>query len=331
MIHLAKRALSWPWLVLVLSLVAQPAQAEAQAPATQAEYEEALSAALTAHARGDYEAARLFMERAHLLEPSARTLRGLGIVAFSQGSYLAAIRHLDAALAAKVRPLSTELRQAVEDLLAQAWANMGRLRVHIEPPGSDFTIDGGAPDFYAPNTLALTPGVHTLVASAQGRVPYSVRLEVLAGSRESLHVVLPAPPPPQVIERVAPAGPTRERNPSDAQHPAYTHAARYTLLGVGSVLVVGGAALWGTGRIRLNNLVDACERRADGGRTEQLAERRYNEKNIQVFATAGGVVFGAGGALLLTLAGVELWRWQKRKTVVRAQLSGTSLGLFGTF
>src|SRR5687768_4923451 len=103
--------MSWR-LLLVLLLSCAPALTRAQAEPLTAQaaasnpYEVALSEALASHARGDYAQARIFMERAHQLEPSARTLRGLGIVAFAQGRHLEAIRQLDQSLLASEKPLS---------------------------------------------------------------------------------------------------------------------------------------------------------------------------------------------------------------------------------
>lgn len=49
----------------------------------QTTYQTALERSLAAHAAGDQAVARVFMEQAHALEPSARTLRGLGVIAYA--------------------------------------------------------------------------------------------------------------------------------------------------------------------------------------------------------------------------------------------------------
>src|SRR6187402_1312763 len=88
-------------LLLLVCCVSREALAQADAPpsAPSAEYESALGQALDAHARGDSDTARVFMERAHRLQPSARTLRGLGTIALAQGRFAEAIQYLEQALA----------------------------------------------------------------------------------------------------------------------------------------------------------------------------------------------------------------------------------------
>lgn len=77
------------WVALLgtlLASLARPAAAWADSP-----YQRALERALTAHAAGDFTEARTAMEEAHALEPSARTHRGLGVVAHAEGRYVAAV------------------------------------------------------------------------------------------------------------------------------------------------------------------------------------------------------------------------------------------------
>src|SRR5262245_10239697 len=96
----ALRATNALALMLVLCGASREVSGQAAVPVkpSNPEYETALTQALEAHARGDDEHARVFMERAHELQPSARTLRGLGTIAASQGRVLDAIRYLERAL-----------------------------------------------------------------------------------------------------------------------------------------------------------------------------------------------------------------------------------------
>ena len=166
--------------------------------APSSEYEVALSEALEAHARGDYGQARIFMERAHSLDPSARTLRGLGIVAFAQGRHPEAIRFLDASLASHVKPLPPELTSGVVELLTHAWGQVGR-----------YEFWSRVATFYRPsNARFLRPehrhthaGPSHLHRARGQRADHDMTLEVKPGERRTLQIVLARPPAPQVVER----------------------------------------------------------------------------------------------------------------------------------
>jgi hypothetical protein len=82
-------------LLLAVSLTAHSALAQAPGNANDAAHvqasedpsgprEQTLRAALAAYERGDLELARTLFEAVHAEHPSARTLRGLGIVAYRQ-------------------------------------------------------------------------------------------------------------------------------------------------------------------------------------------------------------------------------------------------------
>lgn len=316
------RLLFYLWLMLVLE---QPTVFAQESATPQSEYDRALDQALTFHAQHDYESARQFMERAHALSPSARTLRGLGIVAFAQGQPLVALRYLDQALASDVNPLPIELQTTVEQLRAQIWSQVGRYEVHVEPATAELSLDGASADFYAPHILVLEPGAHTLSARAQGRSSYLVQLDAKPGARETLHIAL-ALPVPAVVDDVAPAAsfPRSDRAPS---LPWWTPTLRYSGIAAGSALLLGGASLWTMGRLRLNRLIETCEEMASGSCTEKEAERRYDDERIGTLAVSSAVLVGAGAALLVSVAAIEIYSWRRRGQHVHAVLSPRSLGL----
>jgi hypothetical protein len=318
-------------LALALAL-AMLGRASAQAPAAsaQSEYEIALSQALDAHARGEYEAARLFMERAHGLEPSARTLRGLAIVAFAQGRHLDAIRQLDAALESKVKPLPDELRTAAQELLAHAWAQLGRYEVVVDPPDGDFLVDGAAPDLYAERTIVLVPGPHVITARARTRAPYELKFESRAGARETLHVVLAVPPQPEVVEKIVyrkPAIDAARATPERLVPGFYTPGLRWAALGTGSALLITGVSLWGVGYTRLKEVDARCADMEPAGCTPADARKRYDRRHIGAFAISSSVVGGLGAAVLVGVGAVELWLWRQRdrRTELRAGLGSLQL------
>ncbi|MFT3923636.1 MAG: tetratricopeptide repeat protein [Myxococcales bacterium] len=282
-------------------------------PSPSADYEAALSEALEAHARGDYGQARIFMERAHDLEPSARTLRGLGIVAFAQGRHLDAIRYLEAALASPDKPLTAELRISVEELLAHAWGQVGRLEILVEPEGR-FLVDGLAPDFYGPNTVVLPPSTHLITAQAHKRADFVLPLEIKAGERRTIQIVLARPTPPVVIERVTDA-------PRPSGREFWTKRKRRVAWLSGAAFVGAGAAVYGAAYARLNHVVQRCEDMADGECTSKRARQLYDSEHIAQLGITAAMLGGVGLLTWLSAAALEIWGGAKSDaTPPRAKL-----------
>lgn len=307
-----------------------PTSTSNQAPeASYAEYEAALSEALEAHARGDYGQARIFMERAHEIEPSARTLRGLGIVAFAQGRHLDSIRYLDASLQASEKPLPQDLRVSVEELLTHAWGQVGRLKISLEPTGGHFLINRREPEFYAPGEVVLTPGRHTISAKAPQRADYKLTLDVTAGDARTIQLVLARPPAPTVIERYSSA-PAPERTPLATV--TTEQRLERLLWATGATLIVSGAAIYGTAYFRLNNLKARCEDRDGGACSQARATRLYREKNIEGLGIAAAAVGGAGLVTTLVAAGMRFKRATPRNdNEPRVEVGFGSVSVSGRF
>lgn len=276
-------------------------EAAVVSPAPSSDYEVALSEALEAHARGDYGQARIFMERAHSLDPSARTLRGLGIVAFGQGRHLEAIRFLDASLASQMKPLPPELRSGVQELLTHAWGQMGHYEIIVEPSGGDFLVDGQLPDFYAPNTVVLSPGAHVVTARAAQRADHELPLEVKPGDRRTLQIVLARPPAPRVIERFV------DRPASESAGASWTKRKRRIAWTTGAALIGAGAAVYGLAYARLDDIVDRCRDMASGSCTPRGAEKLYRKENIEGLGITSGILIGGGALTWLSALALEIW------------------------
>ncbi|HKU45226.1 MAG TPA: hypothetical protein VJR89_44005, partial [Polyangiales bacterium] len=90
--------------------------ARAQTP-DSAEYRATIRAALEQYTSGAFAEARPLFERAHHLQPSARTLRGLGLTSFELGEYPRAIDELEAARIDPRNPLSPDMRRELEAVL----------------------------------------------------------------------------------------------------------------------------------------------------------------------------------------------------------------------
>jgi tetratricopeptide (TPR) repeat protein len=294
-------------------------------PVTSADYEAALAEALEAHARGDYAQARIFMERAHSLDPSARTLRGLGIVAFAQGRHLESIRYLDAALASDVKPLPPDLRAGVDELLAHAWGQVASFEIVIEPSGT-FWVDGRSPDFYAPNRVVLSPGAHLIRARAPSRADYELQVEAKAGDRRTLQIVLARPPEPVVVERVLDA---------PENDPFWNPRKRRFAWISGATLIGAGAAVYGLAYARLDDIADRCRNMVDGACTPQRAEKLYRRENIAGLGITAGVLAGAG---VLTFVTATLFELSARRRAAppggagaRVQVTWNTISVAGRF
>ena len=147
------------------------------------------------------EALALF-ERAHALRPSARTLRGIGLVHFARGDYVAAASTLKQALDDPRRPLDPEQRAEAASMRERAIGFTAFVDLDVSPADVR-VLDNGAPRVPEGGAVCLNPGRHQLLFSREG-YQESVRVvEVRSGERLRLRVELEAldgpPPPPSGI------------------------------------------------------------------------------------------------------------------------------------
>jgi hypothetical protein len=235
---------------LVILLLAAPCWAQtAPAPsaATPAEppgYREAIDEAVAEYGAGRYPEARALFTRAHALQPSARTLRGLGMAEFELRGYVEAARLLQEALSSTVRPLDGELRTATEALLARARAFIGRFALSLTPPDLQLSVNGAPARVESDRTLALPVGDHALHAQAQGYLPISHTLRVNGGESLSLNITLqseqaapvaaaPAQPPPQAVTPTSSTPPRDDEGGSVLSSPWFWTAAAVIVVGAG--------------------------------------------------------------------------------------------------
>lgn len=102
--------------------------------ASSSAYNRYVADGVAEHSVGHWAEARALFRRAHELEPSARTLRVLGMTAFELREYPDAVRELSAALSARRHPLSPAQRRQVSELLERADTFVGRFQLELEPP-----------------------------------------------------------------------------------------------------------------------------------------------------------------------------------------------------
>jgi hypothetical protein len=126
-----------------------PLPVHAQATPSEAsdepdEFSREIRMAVDAYDRDDYAVAREHFLRAHEIQPSARTWRGLGMTAFELHLYDDAIRELSFALEDERRPLSPKLREEAEltlrvarRRLASSQADRAQIAATLASPASD--------------------------------------------------------------------------------------------------------------------------------------------------------------------------------------------------
>ena len=160
------------------------------APET-AGYRQAIDEAVAEYAAGHFAEARTLFFRAHQLAPSARTLRGLGMVEFEMRRYVVSVDLLEAALASTVKPLQGNLRAKAEQLLARARRFVGRFVLSVDPPDAVVLVDGARVQLPAGQPLRLQVGEHVIEAQAPGRTTIKQSLSVTGSEDATIELRLP--------------------------------------------------------------------------------------------------------------------------------------------
>lgn len=153
-----------PWVVawVVCAVAVVSCSAEAQSQST---YNDLIRGALAEFEAHNYAEARALFERAHALQPSARTLRGLGVTAFELKRYVEAVHELEAALVDKRKPLTEAQRKEVPDLIARARHFVGKVTLEATPEDASVVVDG---EPSASRELMLDLGAHQVLVQAPG-------------------------------------------------------------------------------------------------------------------------------------------------------------------
>lgn len=284
--------------------------AETEGGATSADYDAIVVQALAAYEAGRWDEARRLFEWAHGLMPTARTLRTIGMSAFNQGDYVAALQNLEAALADSRKPLTDEQRVHAAELIERANQQVGRFKLRVSPAGARLLVDRKSPVLIGDDQLVLTPGQHELSLRAEGYQPLDRRLQVKARDRAALELKLlpagatPAEPETSAAAAAATVQPEADKGAATRAH-TEPDGARVAL-GITS-LVVGGAALIGSGvtaALALSEKSDLdaeCRERRCPPEQHDGVDRYDTLRLVSGLTLVGGAVFaGLGAVLLLT-------------------------------
>lgn len=273
------------------------AAAQRAEPTEQVSYESAIREAVRALHEGAWSEARASFQRAHELRPSARTLRGLGIAEYELQDHVNAHLHLRAAIADPRRPLDEKQKSHAERMLSSLRTQIGLYRVEVAPPSAEWTVDGAPPRLDDEGHAVLTPGQHTLTATAPEHQAFSQELTTRGGEKESLRIELPATPPPPPAPQVAELAPTlvQEPPPLAAMEPQTEVGAPsrwpWVVIASSAAVTVLGLTLGAVG-VRSKSKVEEV----NDGRTWSSIEGAYDRATVLTplgFTLAG---IGLGGA-----------------------------------
>jgi hypothetical protein len=162
----------------------------ARAQSDDAAYRELVRNALAEFGAKNWAESLALFRRAHAAQPSARTLRGLGMVAFEMQDYVEARAQLSAALRDPRKPLDGELRTTTETLLVRTRQLIGRARVKLEPASATLRFDGQRIDLPKGGELWMKAGGHVLIAEAVGHHTQRVEIDILGGEDMELEMKL---------------------------------------------------------------------------------------------------------------------------------------------
>lgn len=267
---------------------------------TDAAYRETIQQAVTEFRLGHWPEALVLFRKAHASEPSARTLRGMGISAFEARRYADSILWLSQSLEHPVRPLSPEMRREVEGVLKRAEQFVGSYAADFEPSGAQVTANGREPVRIG-DQLKLDPGPQRLVIQANGFRKMSKTITVRGGERGTLRVRLQPEadaPPLASADAAQPTEPQPTAVGEKGRNRAPEHLVPWSLIAGGGALVVTGATLLGlTARD-----ISTVENAKGTGAEIQATQERVPRRSAWGFGlTTVGLVSAGLGATWLTL------------------------------
>jgi hypothetical protein len=273
-----------------------PARADATpvpttaSPASQTAYDSFIDEGVKAYDEGRFAEARTTFRRAHELQPTARTLRTIGMCSFNLGDYADAVWNLERARTEPRKPLTDEQQKHASELITKANQHIGRFRLHLDPHDSALLVDGQAPLLLDQTELLLEAGRHDIEASAPGYQAAHTTLNVEGGDRTTLVMSLARDTSSMAVARTGadtPAPLTAPTMQSDVTSKSSLQSTLgYVTLGVGIAGLVGFGV---TSAL-------TCSARYEG------TVSRYNALRTASTATliGGGALAVLGGLLLLT-------------------------------
>lgn len=290
---------------------AQSAQATAEDPA----YLAVIDKALLAFNQGHWTEAKVFFSEAHALQPSARTLRGMGLASYESRSYVAAIEYLEQAMVSRVHALTPEMRMLAAELIAEARQFVTRVRVALSPTRATLRVDGRPAQYDREGAILLDPGEHELLATAAEFRPLRRRVESEGGRELRVRMVL---------ERKPLAG-------SGGGVTAFASADSRETTGPWLV-VAGSSVLAAAGGIVLGYGLSAKAEVEGAEADSDYASVREAHDSAVPLQVAGGIMLGVGVAGVLTGLALRYWPESgERRPAAAVALGANGLSWSGSF
>jgi hypothetical protein len=267
---------------------------------------------------GHFQEARALFRQAHERQPTARTLRGIGMCSFELRDYVEATRSLGASLRETRRPLTSEQKRHAELLLARAHTFVGRYVIKVKPASASLFVDGHPAELESDGVLLLAFGRHQLSLRCASCAPTEKEedITVAGGEQKTIELALaPAPPPPLADTSggngagsvggggagtgSGAAGGTQPGGDADASAGRSSAHIWFTGAAIAAALGAGGSAVWWYNR---NKELDTCRNPMPG--EQCTTESTINGQRT----TALGLTIGLGAAAVASgvVAGL-LW------------------------
>ena len=212
----------------------QGVQAQAAGPTAPAsDYEALVRDAVAEFGHGNFLEARAVFERAHVVRPSARTLRGLGICAYELRRYRLAISELESALQDQRYPLDDTQRGEVQEVIEKARRYVGTLHLEVLPANAELQING-LPT--ATREIELDAGDYVVTAAAAGHKSAEQRVSVGGGQRVTARLVL-------IPIESREAGPGATAQPAGDDEASGPGPWPWLVTGIAGAVTIGGGVL----------------------------------------------------------------------------------------
>lgn len=305
--HLALLTTLWAATQVHAQAPADEAAASRAAPlagASDGSYPRKVADAVAEYERGNWAESRALFLQAHALQPSARTLRTLGMTAFELRDYAGAARELQASLDHPQRPLDARLRAEVEALLERTLAFVGRFRVKLVPEDAALSVDDEPVSLARGGSLVLGLGKHTLRATARDYAPAQRTLQVQGHEQGFVELNLVGEPPAPAAVRSLQVARAPARG--DVALAGGAPARTWTWVAAAGAAALGGAALglWVAGDNELHDLKDFCSGKPSGACAKgDVDETKL--RTLDALTTASAMTAGVAAISAIALFFVE--------------------------
>jgi hypothetical protein len=302
---------------LVASLLTLAGAATARAADDDTPVSVLIGDAVAEYDAGHFQEARALFRQAHERQPTARTLRGIGMCSFELRDYVEATRSLTASLRDQRRPLTSEQKRHAEALLARAYTFVGRFTVKLKPENASLFVDGKPAELEPEGVLLLSFGRHQLSLRCPSCAPTEKDqdVDVSGGEKRDIELALapaPPPPPPDTTGGAKGTGTGAGNGPSpggerDIQAGQGSTHVWFTGAAIAAALGAGGSALWWRNR---QQELDACRGGETGTRQCTSESTIVSQRRMAIGLTIG---LGAAAVVSGVVAGL-LWPHGEQST-----------------